>query len=90
MYESGTTPDKPFKKSARVVGDVICRYHPHGDRAIYDTMVRMAQDFPTVTRWSRVRVISCRDDDPPAAMRYTEAALPTWPWRCCGILRKKP
>jgi len=76
MYESGTTPDKPFKKSARVVGDVMGRYHPHGDRAIYDTMVRMAQDFsyryPLVQGQGNFGSI---DDDPPAAMRYTEARL---------------
>ena len=45
MYESGTTPDKPYKKSARIVGDVMGRYHPHGDATIYDSIVRMAQDF---------------------------------------------
>ncbi|NLY89296.1 MAG: DNA gyrase subunit A [Firmicutes bacterium] len=76
MYESGTTPDKTFKKSARVVGDVMGRYHPHGDRAIYDAMVRMAQDFsyryPLVQGQGNFGSI---DDDPPAAMRYTEVRL---------------
>ena len=78
MYESGTTPDKPYKKSARVVGDVMGRYHPHGDQAIYDTMVRMAQDFsyryPLVQGQGNFGSV---DDDPPAAMRYTEARLST-------------
>src|SRR5690554_6729366 len=76
MYESGTTPDKPYKKSARVVGDVMGRYHPHGDKAIYDTLVRLAQDFssryPLVDGHGNFGSI---DDDPPAAMRYTEARL---------------
>lgn len=76
MYESGTTPDKAYKKSARVVGDVMGRYHPHGDRAIYDTMVRLAQNFssryPQVDGHGNFGSI---DDDPPAAMRYTEARL---------------
>lgn len=76
MYEQGLTPNKPYRKSARVVGDVMGKYHPHGDAAIYETLVRMAQDF------------SCRyelvdghgnfgsvDGDSPAAMRYTEARL---------------
>jgi len=76
MYEQGLTPNRPYRKSARVVGDVMGKYHPHGDAAIYETLVRMAQDF------------SCRyelvdghgnfgsvDGDSPAAMRYTEARL---------------
>ncbi|NLM37763.1 MAG: DNA gyrase subunit A [Firmicutes bacterium] len=76
MYESGTTPDKPYKKSARIVGDVMGRYHPHGDAAIYDSIVRMAQDFS-----SRVPLVDGHgnfgsvDGDPPAAMRYTEIRL---------------
>jgi len=76
MYESGTTPDKAYKKSARVVGDVMGRYHPHGDRAIYDTMVRMAQNFSC--RYLQVDGhgnFGSIDNDPPAAMRYTEARL---------------
>ncbi|TCL70062.1 DNA gyrase subunit A [Hydrogenispora ethanolica] len=76
MYESGTTPDKPYKKSARIVGDVMGRYHPHGDAAIYDTMVRMAQDFS----FRHMLVdghgnFGSVDGDPPAAMRYTEVRL---------------
>lgn len=76
MYESGATPDKPYRKSARIVGDVMGRYHPHGDAAIYDTMVRMAQDFS-----SRKMLIDGHgnfgslDGDPPAAMRYTEVKM---------------
>ena len=74
MYEMGLDWNKPFKKSARVVGDVMGKYHPHGDAAIYDTLVRMAQDFslryPLVDGQGNFGSI---DDDPPAAMRYTEA-----------------
>jgi DNA gyrase subunit A len=76
MYESGATPDKPYRKSARIVGDVMGRYHPHGDAAIYDTMVRMAQDFS-----SRKMLVDGHgnfgsvDGDPPAAMRYTEVRM---------------
>ncbi|HHW12215.1 MAG TPA: DNA gyrase subunit A [Firmicutes bacterium] len=76
MYESGTTPDKPYKKSARIVGDVMGRYHPHGDAAIYDSIVRMAQDFsyriPLVDGHGNFGSV---DGDPPAAMRYTEIRL---------------
>jgi DNA gyrase subunit A len=76
MYEQGHTPDKKHVKSARVVGDVIGKYHPHGDQSIYDAMVRMAQDFSM-----RVPLIDGQgnfgsvDGDPPAAYRYTEARL---------------
>ena len=76
MYESGTTPDKPYKKAARIVGDVMGRYHPHGDAAIYDSIVRMAQDFsyrmPLVDGHGNFGSV---DGDPPAAMRYTEVRL---------------
>jgi DNA gyrase subunit A len=76
MYESGTTSDKPYKKSARIVGDVMGRYHPHGDAAIYDSIVRMAQDFsyryPLVDGHGNFGSV---DGDPPAAMRYTEVRL---------------
>ncbi len=76
MYESGTTPDKPYRKSARIVGDVMGRYHPHGDAAIYDSMVRMAQDFS----YRHMLVdghgnFGSVDGDPPAAMRYTEVRM---------------
>ncbi|MBV8578936.1 MAG: DNA gyrase subunit A [Acetobacteraceae bacterium] len=76
MQEAGYTPDKPYRKSARVVGDVMGKYHPHGDAAIYDAMVRMAQPFSM-----RVPLIDGQgnfgsvDGDPPAAMRYTEVRL---------------
>jgi len=76
MNENGFTADKPYKKSARVVGDVMGKYHPHGDSAIYDAMVRMAQPFAM-----RVPLIDGQgnfgsmDGDPAAAMRYTEARL---------------
>ena len=76
MYESGTTPDKPYKKSARIVGDVMGRYHPHGDAAIYDSAVRMVQDFsyriPLIDGHGNFGSV---DGDPPAAMRYTEVRL---------------
>lgn len=76
MNELGVTPDKPFRKSARIVGDVLGKYHPHGDSAVYLSMVRMAQDFST-----RHLLVSGHgnfgsvDGDAPAAMRYTEARL---------------
>src|ERR671936_613151 len=76
MHEQGHTPDKKYVKSARVVGDVIGKYHPHGDQSIYDAMVRMAQDFSM-----RVPLIDAQgnfgsvDGDPRAAYRYTEARL---------------
>lgn len=76
MGELGMDPDKPYKKSARVVGEVLGKYHPHGDAAVYDAMVRMAQDFST-----RYPLIDGHgnfgsiDGDAPAAMRYTEVRL---------------
>ena len=76
MIELGTTPDKPFRKSARIVGDVMGKYHPHGDSSIYDAMVRMAQDFST--RYPTVKGqgnFGSVDGDGAAAMRYTEARL---------------
>lgn len=76
MADMGMSPDKPFKKSARIVGEVIGKYHPHGDAAVYDTMVRMAQDFslryPLVEGHGNFGSI---DGDSAAAMRYTEARL---------------
>ena len=76
MYEMGLTPDKPHKKSARIVGDCMGKYHPHGDASVYDAMVRMAQDF----NMGRTLVnghgnFGSVDGDPAAAMRYTEARL---------------
>jgi DNA gyrase subunit A len=76
MYEQGHTPDKKYVKSARIVGDVMGKYHPHGDTAIYDALVRMAQDFsmrlPLVDGQGNFGSV---DGDPPAAMRYTESRL---------------
>ncbi|HEY5280936.1 MAG TPA: DNA gyrase subunit A, partial [Pseudolabrys sp.] len=76
MHEQGHTPDKKYVKSSRIVGDVMGKYHPHGDQAIYDALVRMAQDFSM-----RLELIDGQgnfgsvDGDPPAAMRYTECKL---------------
>jgi len=76
MHELGMTPDKPFRKSARIVGDVLGKYHPHGDTAVYDAMVRLAQEFST-----RYMLVDGQgnygsvDGDAPAAMRYTEARM---------------
>ncbi|MEM1311645.1 MAG: DNA topoisomerase (ATP-hydrolyzing) subunit A, partial [Cyanobacteria bacterium P01_H01_bin.153] len=76
MYELGLSPDRPFRKCARVVGDVLGKYHPHGDQAVYDALVRMVQDFS-----SRYPLLAGHgnfgsvDNDPPAAMRYTETRL---------------
>jgi DNA gyrase subunit A len=76
MDENGFTPDKPYKKSARIVGDVMGKYHPHGNLAIYDALVRMAQDFslrlPLIDGQGNFGSV---DDDPPAADRYTESRL---------------
>ncbi|MCR8641680.1 DNA gyrase subunit A [Paenibacillus sp. N1-5-1-14] len=76
MYDSGNTPDKPYRKSAKTVGDVMGNYHPHGDQSIYDGMARMTQP------WKMGHMLvdghgnwGSMDDDPPAAMRYTEARL---------------
>ena len=76
MYEDGLTADKPFKKSATCVGDVLGRYHPHGDASVYDALVRLAQDFSM--RYMLVDGhgnFGSVDGDPPAAYRYTEARL---------------
>ena len=76
MYESGLTSDKPFKKSATCVGDVLGKYHPHGDSSVYDAMVRLAQNFSM--RYMLVDGhgnFGSVDGDPPAAYRYTEARL---------------
>ena len=76
MFEAGNTSTKPYKKSARIVGDVMGKYHPHGDSAIYDTVVRMAQDFSL-----RYLLVDGQgnfgsiDGDNAAAMRYTEVRL---------------
>ena len=76
MYELGLTSDRPYRKCARVVGEVLGKYHPHGDTAVYDALVRMAQDFnmrmPLVSGHGNFGSV---DGDPPAAMRYTESRL---------------
>ncbi len=76
MNDLSLSPDKPFKKSARVVGDVLGKYHPHGDQAVYDALVRMAQDFsmryPLVDGQGN---FGSTDGDSPAAMRYTEVRM---------------
>ncbi|HHU88130.1 MAG TPA: DNA gyrase subunit A, partial [Spirochaetales bacterium] len=76
MYEMGLRANTPFRKSARIVGDVLGKYHPHGDASVYDALVRLAQDFslryPVVQPQGNFGSI---DGDPPAAMRYTEAKL---------------
>ena len=76
LYEDNLTSDKPFKKSATCVGDVLGRYHPHGDASVYDAMVRLAQNFSM--RYMLVEGhgnFGSVDGDPPAAYRYTEARL---------------
>ena len=76
MHELGVTPDKPYRKSARIVGDVLGKYHPHGDSSVYDAMVRLAQDFairyPLVDGQGNFGSV---DGDGAAAMRYTEARM---------------
>ena len=76
MHEQGHLPDRKYVKSARVVGDVMGKYHPHGDQAVYDALVRMAQDFsmrlPLIDGQGNFGSV---DGDPPAAMRYTECRL---------------
>ncbi|MEM8604530.1 MAG: DNA topoisomerase (ATP-hydrolyzing), partial [Cyanobacteria bacterium P01_H01_bin.121] len=76
MHELGLTPDRPFRKCARVVGDVLGKYHPHGDQSVYDALVRLVQDFtcryPLLAGHGNFGSV---DNDPPAAMRYTETRL---------------
>src|SRR6266480_2865519 len=78
MYDMGLRADSPFRKSARIVGEVLGKYHPHGDVAVYDAMARMAQDFSM-----RYELVDGQgnfgsvDGDAPAAMRYTEARMAT-------------
>ncbi len=76
MYDLGILSNRPYKKSARIVGEVLGKYHPHGDSSVYDAMVRMAQDwslrYPLIDGQGNFGSI---DQDPPAAMRYTEARL---------------
>ena len=76
MHEAGLTPNKPFRKCAKIVGDTLGAYHPHGDSSVYDALVRLAQDFSM-----RYTVVDGHgnfgsiDGDPPAAYRYTEARM---------------
>lgn len=89
MYDMGVTPDKPFKKSARVVGDVMGKYHPHGDSAIYMAMCRLAQDF--AMRYTLVQGhgnFGSPDGDEPAASRYTEARLSKIALEMCKDIEK--
>jgi DNA gyrase subunit A len=76
MHELGLTPDRPYRKCARVVGDVLGKYHPHGDQSVYDALVRLVQDFscryPVLAGHGNFGSV---DNDPPAAMRYTETRL---------------
>src|SRR4051812_3435552 len=76
MHEAGLQPNRPFRKSSRVVGDVLGQFHPHGDSAVYDTLVRLGQDFamryPLIEPQGNFGSI---DNDPAAAMRYTETRL---------------
>jgi DNA gyrase subunit A len=92
MHELGLTADRPFRKCARVVGEVLGKYHPHGDTAVYDALVRMAQDFsmraPLINGHGNFGSI---DNDPPAAMRYTECRLQALTSdSCCRISSRKP
>ena len=89
MYDMGIRPNSSFKKSARIVGDVLGKYHPHGDMSVYEAMARMAQDFsiryPLVDGQGNFGSI---DGDPPAAMRYTERGCCRLRWNRCPRLRK--
>lgn len=85
MNDLGMTSDKPYKKSARIVGEVIGKYHPHGDSAVYEAMVRMAQDFNY--RYMLVQGhgnFGSVDGDSAAAMRYTEARMSKYQWKFCA------
>ena len=91
MYEDGLTSDKPFKKSATCVGDVLGRYHPHGDASVYDAMVRLAQDFSM--RYMLVDGhgnFGSVDGDPPAAFVTPRRACRSSATRCCAISIKTP
>ena len=81
MHDMNLSANATFRKSARMVGEVLGKYHPHGDMAVYEAMARMAQDFsmryPLVDGQGNFGSI---DGDPPAAMRYTEARFPSLRW----------
>ncbi len=89
MSELGMTPDKPYRKSARLVGDVLGKYHPHGDSSVYDAMVRLAQDFtmryPLVEGQGNFGSV---DGDDAAAMRYTEARMDKLAMHLIGEIEK--
>ncbi|MFP4324078.1 MAG: DNA gyrase subunit A, partial [Anaerolineales bacterium] len=89
MYDMGLRADSPYKKSARIVGEVLGKYHPHGDASVYDAMVRMAQDFamryPTVDGQGNFGSI---DGDAAAAMRYTEARMADFGLELLGDINK--
>jgi len=91
MNELGMTPDKPYKKSARIVGEVIGKYHPHGDMAVYDSLVRMAQDFsyryPLIDGHGNFGSV---DGDAAAAMRYTEAKMAKIATELLRDIHKRP
>ena len=91
MHQLGVTPDKPHKKSARIVGEVMGKYHPHGDRSIYDAMVRLAQPFST--RYMLVDGhgnFGSVDGDGAAAMRYTEARMTPFSLTHLGYIKRVP
>ena len=89
LYDQGMTHDKPHKKSANIVGEVMGKYHPHGDSAIYETMVKMAQDFamryPLIDGHGNFGSV---DGDSAAAMRYTESRMSKIAGKCSLTLRK--
>src|SRR5438132_14260109 len=91
MYELGLTSTRPYRKCAKIVGEVLGKYHPHGDTPVYDALVRMAQDFnmryPLVDGQGNFGSV---DGDMPAAMRYTEARLSKIAEELLRILRKRP
>lgn len=91
MGDMGLWHNKPFKKSARIVGDILGKYHPHGDQSIYDAQVRLAQDFsmryPVVNGQGNFGSV---DGDPPAAMRYTEARLTALAEEMLRDIKKRP
>ena len=91
MMELGNTPDKPHKKSARVAGDTMGKYHPHGDSSIYEAMVRMAQDFsmraPLVDGHGNFGSMTATRLPPCATPR---CAWPRWRWSSCGTSRRTP
>ncbi|MEN8097824.1 MAG: DNA gyrase subunit A, partial [Chloroflexota bacterium] len=90
MYDMGLRPESSYKKSARIVGEVLGKYHPHGDQAVYDSMVRMAQDFSM--RYALVDGqgnFGSVDGDSPAAMRYTEARMASVGMQILNDIRKE-